>query len=287
MVFAAASLFLTVAYGLLSKKILTNKEGDLDPIAYASAVFIFVGFLTMAIYILNGIVSPDFQSLLNPKILFLLILNLVFYTIAPSFYYHALKNLPFSLITIIYSLSGFMAFVVGAFLKVNTFDITGLFGSLLIIFSVILVTLRGNEIKKSRFLLFAFIATIVYSLAAVMDSQLLSYFSTSFYLSLTFGIPGFLLLLFNRISWQKIRKPYQKGNYLVVITYGLFVAASFYSVFQAYRIGGTAAQVYSLLALEAVVAVIAAAVFLDERKNLPLKVIAAIIAGLGVYLLAV
>ncbi len=132
-----------------------------------------------------------------------------------------------------------------------------------------------------------FSACISYAIAAVLDHQLIAHFSDSLYIALTFGIPGILLLPLNLLSLKKIKQPYKKGNFKIVILNAIPIALSFFFTFQAYHLGGSAGQVYSVLSMEAIVAVIAAAIFLNDRKNLPLKILAATIAGLGVYLLAV
>ena len=100
-------------------------------------------------------------------------------------------------------------------------------------------------------------------------------------------IPGILLLPLNLLSPKKIIQPYRKKNLRLVVISALPIALSFFFTFRAYHFGGTAGQVYSVLSLEAVITVIAAAIFLKERQDLILKALAAIVAGLGVYLLAV
>src|SRR3989344_3905593 len=141
LIFSFAALLLTVSYGLVSKKALNNEEKNLDSIAYASATFIIVGIVTLLISFLTDFSTNDFLALVDPNIAGLLILNLLFYTIAPSFYYPALKKLPLSIVIIIYSLSGFFTFIIGTLFNQNSFTYASLFGSLLIFLSVIIVTL--------------------------------------------------------------------------------------------------------------------------------------------------
>ncbi len=283
--FSFASLILTVTNGLVAKLSLNNKKSNLDPVAFASATFTLIGVTTFVIYIATNPSVTDLQSLFNLKLFLLLGVNLIFYTISPSLYFPSLKNLPLSVVTIVYSLSGFFAYIIGSILKVNTITLIGTIGSILIITSVVLVSFNSLDLKASRYLPLVFLATLIYSLAANIDQQLLSHFSTIFYMSVTFGIPGLLLPIINRTSWKKIKQPYIRGNYLSVFLYSLFISTSFYTIFLAYKFGGSAAKVYSVLAIEAVATVIASAIFLNERKNLFLKIIAAIIAGLGIYLL--
>lgn len=286
LVLSAAALFLAVAYGLISKKVLSDKVANLDPIAFASAMFVFVGVTTFILYLIRGVAPSDIDNLKNPSTALLLAVNLILYTLAPSLYYRALKNLPLSIITIIYSLSGFFALLIQTILGYKSFIFSGLLGSVLVILSVAIVSLKSAEIKFSRPLLLTLLATIIYALTAVIDTQLTVKFTLNFYLSVAFGICGLLILPINLIPWKKIIAPYRLIHYKTVILNGTFQAVSFFFIFRAYKAGGSAAQVYSLLALETVLTVLAAALFLSERRDLPLKISAGLIASLGVYLLA-
>ncbi len=109
--FAFTALLLTVGYGLISKKILTDKEG-IDPIALASSMFILIGVVFTLFYFIHGVLPSDILAFNNPKIIALLILNLIVYTISPTFYFRVLKQLPVSIITIVYSFTGLIALVV-------------------------------------------------------------------------------------------------------------------------------------------------------------------------------
>ncbi len=284
-VFAIISLLLTVSYGLVAKKALGNQKTNFDPIAYASAMFVFVGAITLILWFFSGKVHQDIASLSDPKIATLAAIVVVIYSLAPSLYYRALKKLPFSIITIVYSLSGLFAFFIGLVFKINTFNFLALLGSVLIISSVVLISFKSSEIKASRYLLLMFLATFFYSLAAIVDSQLVSHFSSSFYISLTFGAPGILILLINFVSPKKIVEPYKRKNYFPIALNASIVGFSYLFIFNAYHAGGSAAQIYSILAMEAILSVIFAAIFLKERKDLFLKLVAAIIAGIGVYFL--
>ena len=76
-VLAAISLLLTISYGIVVKGTLNNKKTDYDPIAYASAMFIFVGLAALVIWLFSGTISRDLASLLDPKIGLLTLINVV------------------------------------------------------------------------------------------------------------------------------------------------------------------------------------------------------------------
>lgn len=284
LIFTFISLFLTVAYGLIAKSAL-SRSSNLDPIAYASAMFLFVGVITFIIYLIQGVSPTEISFISNPKMLLLLGTNLIIYTIAPSLYYRAVKNLPFSIVAIVYSLSGLFAILIELIFRISTFSLPVLIGSTLIVASVVLVSFKNEELSKKKYLLAAILATLFYSFAAILDHQLSAGLNSSLYMSLTFGIPAFLILLFNRTPLSKIKETYRIDNYKFAAINGFMIATSFYFIFQAYKYGGSASHVYSVLSLDAVLTVLAAAIFLRERNNLLIKFIAAVIASFGVYLL--
>jgi drug/metabolite transporter (DMT)-like permease len=286
LLFCFLSIAFTAAYSLVSKKILSHSE-DHHPIAYASALFGAVSMFSIVAYILSGVHINDFASLASPQVLAILSINVLCYTLAPSVYYRALKYLPISEVTILYAQTGIYILVLGLLLGTESFLISRLVGGILIIGSVVGLTLKTGNWKNSVYTKLMILATIIYAIASVTDQQIIShrYFPTLLFQAINFGLPALLILVFNPQSRQHLKKIYSKKLYPIVLLNGAFFFVSFFAIFKAYSSGGAASQVAFVLSTETIIMVILAALFLKERRNLLLKLAAAAVCGLGVFLL--
>ena len=285
--------FLTVVSSiglvLISKKVL-NDEGDHDPIAYAGVSFLIVAVYASIFYAVTSYTPSDFKNLLNPSFIPILAFDFIAYAIAPSLYWRVLKKLPASEVQILYTLVGMFALFIATFVGTEVFHITWLLGGALILAAVALITKQEGKWNIGKYALLLIFSTVVYGAAVVADNYIITrqLFTIPFFEILQFGIPAILLFLINPKSPGKIGKMLRHKKVLLP----LFVASFFFFlnylfVFQAYKSGGAASQVNMFLAVETVAFVVFAAVFLKEREKLWLKIIASILATVGVILLSV
>lgn len=286
-IYCFIAILFTVTYSLISKKILSHKD-DHDPVAYASTLFVGVAGYSFIFYLISGAQSSDFANLLSSQVLPILILNVVLYSIAPSLYYRALKRLPASEVTILYALTGIYTLILGVTLGMETFFMIRLVGAIFILLSTVLVSFKEGKWKINKYMGMMFVATLVYAAAAITDKIIISkeYFSLLFFQTLSFGIPSILILLINPKSIKYLPKVYRKRTLFTVFLNALFFFISFFAIYNAYKVGGDTSQVNLVMSTETVAMVIFAAIFLNERKHLFLKIIAAISATVGIYLLA-
>ncbi|PWU24181.1 hypothetical protein C5B42_00365 [Candidatus Cerribacteria bacterium 'Amazon FNV 2010 28 9'] len=288
LIFSIISILFTVTYGLISKSILSKNE-NFDPIPYAFVLFTSVSIYSFILYFLHPIQVFNIQALANPQFLQYFIPVCLLYAAAPSLYYRVLKHLPISEVTILYALTGIYALFFGLAIHSELFSLFRIFGALFIFVSVLLVSLHGKKARFNRYFWMMVVATLLYAIAAMIDNKIVEshFIDTTLYQALNFGIPAFILLLLNPRNAKDVSKII-KNKTTLIHTYvnGLFFFFSFFFIFKAYEAGGYASQVNLVLSTETIVTVIFAAFFLKERKYLNVKIIAALFATLGVYLLS-
>jgi drug/metabolite transporter (DMT)-like permease len=284
--FCFISIVFNVTYSLVSKKIL-NSEVDHNPIAYASALFGSVALFSFIAYFIRGPQLSDILSFTSPYVLSILFINIFCYTLAPTLYYQALKHLPISEVTILYSLTSIYILLFGVLLGTEIFVLSRFVGGMFIISSVIALTLKSGKWKSSVHTKMMVFATFLYAIAAITDKQIISnrYFTPLFFQTINFGLPSLFLLIFNAESRKHLKKIYNKAVYPKVVLNGAFFFVSFYTIYRAYSSGGEASQVAFVLSTETIVMVLVAALFLKERQHLFLKTVTAVVCALGVYLL--
>jgi drug/metabolite transporter (DMT)-like permease len=287
LLFAIISISFSVTYSLISKKLLTKDE-ESHPIAFASSSFLIVAIYSGILYLLNGPDANDFRNLSDPALLPLLAINLLAYSIAPSFYWRALKYLPVSEVGILYSLTGFYALFLGVALGKEEFSVARLLGGLLIIAAIALVSLKKQPWSTGKYFLMLVVATAFYAIAIVTDKAIIDTgkLSPIFFQMLNFGIPAIIVLVINRVKWSDIKPVWSRSSVPLICINALFFFFSVFTIYKAYEAGGEASQVNLVVATEVVILVTISSVLLDERKNLLKKVIAAILAMIGIYLIS-
>lgn len=289
LLFALLAVGFTVIYEVFTKKALTT-EDDHDPVAYASSLFAVVAGVSFIAYLFSGVHASDFNALLNPQLLLILPINLLMYSIAPSLYWRALKKLPASEVAILYDLTSFYIFIFGITLGTEKFQLVRLLGGIFIVGSAIILGVKtqwAGKFRVNKYFLMMMVATVLYAFAALTDNAIISkhYLSPLFFQVLNFGVPAGLILLLNPKSRSHLHKVYNPRVFKFTAVYGLLFFGSFWAIFQAYAAGGDTSEVNFVLASGTIAMVLAAALFLNERKYLVLKVICAVLTFVGIYLL--
>ena len=287
LLFCFIAVFVGVIYGLVSKKILIHSD-DYDPVAYASIAFVTVSCYSFLLYLIFGLHWTDFKAIFRPDVFPLLLLDVICYTIAPSLYYRSLKHLPASETSILYTLTGVYTLAIGVTLGLELFYPIRFLGIISILLAVILITFKEGVWKMNKYTWFMVVGMCFYAIAALTDKIIVSrgYFSLLFFQTLNFGLPAFLLLCMNPKSIPHLKTVYSNRKTLSFIWLnGILFLVSTFSIFNAYKYGADASQVVIILSKETVIMVIFAAIFLKETKHLFLKLIAAVFATLGIYLL--
>ncbi len=290
LLFALLSVGFATTYGLISKKMLNNDD-DHDPIAYASSLFSVVAVCSLIAYLFTGLQTSDLAVFTKPDVLILLAANLFFYTVAPSFYWRALKHLPASEVSILYDLTTVYIFIFGVKVGTEMFSTTRMLGGLLIVSASILLgwyTQKKNSFRVNRYFVMLMISTILYAFAALTDNAIIArgYLSPLFFQTLSFGIPSLLVLLINHRSIPHLKRIYQPRVYKFVLLNGLFFFGSFWSIYHAYAVGGVTSEVNFAISSETILTVILASLLLKEREHMYLKIICGVLVTLGVFLLS-
>lgn len=214
---------------------------------------------------------------------------MIVYAIAPSLYWRVLKKLPASEVQILYTLVGMFALFIGTFIGTEVFHVNRLIGGVLIISAVVLVTKQKGHWKLGKYALMLILSTVIYGAAVVADNYIItrSFFTIPFFEIVQFGIPGILLFFVNPKTIRRVKGVIlHKKTITTMLLTSFFFFLNYLFIFKAYKDGGAASQVNMFFSIETVITVIFAALFLRERNRLVLKIIASLLATVGVILLS-
>ena len=288
--FVFLALITSILSPLFSKSVLKPKSAH-DPMAYASISFFLTSIYALVFYLLTSYHIQDFMILRNPYVLLLLFLDIFVWALGSCFYYPPYKHLPLSETTIASSLEGFFALIFGLLLfHTETFNILRLLGGALVIFSVAIVSQEKGKWKFNTFTLLFLVATLLFGLGAVVDNTIIAhkFFSSVIFLMIfNFGITAFVVALFKPHTIKRLHTIYtDKKAVLAVILSSFTTGLSFFFIYNAYRLHIVASQVQLLLSTQTVFIVLLGFLLFKEKANLRKKLLAGVIAMIGIYLVS-
>lgn len=287
-------IFLALATTVMSVtflKTVLKPETQHDAVAYGVITFLLGGSYAALFYVLTGFNIRDFAALARPEVAILVALDIFVWALSFRIAFPSYKHLPVSETTIFSALEGLFALIFGALLfHTDKFYATRVLGAALILAAIALVSQEKGKWRFNKYTLGLILATILIGLATVLDNVIVarSYFtSIAFFLALNFGIPPLIALALRPKTLGLLPTIYKhrKAMIAVVVT-SITSISSFVLVYNAYQRHVVASQSYLILSSQAVVVVLIGALFLKERQRLPLKILAACIAGVGVFLIA-
>jgi len=207
---------------------------------------------------------------------------LFFYGLNERFRFLISKILEASIYSIISNITIIIAFSISFFLYEESLTVTKLLGSILIFFSLILV----SELKKSKISskgIFLGVVTSIYlGIAMSLDKKGAIFFNPETYNILLWLIP-FFVLYFPGIKIKEIKAEFKQFSWKIILL-AFFNFVGFYLGLKAFLLA-EATKVIPVIQLSTIMTVIAGIFLLKEKNNLFKKIIAGIIAVIGVFLL--
>lgn len=255
------------------------KEENSDPFA-GSIIFqlilaILTGFFALMV---KGINIPSFN------LLGYFVISTIFYGLGTLSYFKAIKTIEASESTILASIGSIATLITAYLFLGERLNFQQLIGVFFVILSVIAISLK-RELKFNQGTIFSVAGTIFYGLAITNDVYILRSFDALSYVPIMSLLPGIFILLVKPSSIKSIIKTIKQPTMKPLILYCFFYAIQAITYYAALERGALASQMTLIYKSEIFVTVILAAIFLQERSNLKRKLLATILATIGVYLL--
>jgi len=262
------------------------REKKSDPFVYSFFFQLFCSILIFAFAFARGFVPLPFQELaIN------FFLEAILYGLFAIFIFKALKMAEASEVTILQTSSSVWTILVGILFLGETFSLIKTLG-VLFIFSAIVAVSIGQKTKAffriTRGGRYALLAALAIGLAFANDAVILrapGVEAVSF-TAVAFFLPSLFILL---ISPKRIIKGIsgflKPSTVLKMGLLGIFYSTSAITAYLSYQIGGNVSQISPISQSRVVLIVILAIFFLNERKNIALKLLSAALVTVGVILL--
>jgi drug/metabolite transporter (DMT)-like permease len=280
--YASSSIAFFSVMNLLQRRIAVDSKYT----RAASVVFnVFGAMLAVILFFLLG----GYRNFILPRNY----LAWVFMFIAALFYglyergrFVSAKLLDASTLSVVAYVSLVVAFIGSLFLYNETLTLAKVFGSLLIVISLILVSIQNNVRKKitlKGILICVGIFTFL-GLAWMLDKKGATFFEPNTYSIFVWTVP-LAIIYFPYVKTRELVYELRLSSWRFVILAGLNVVG-YYLQLQALKMAD-ATRVIPLIQLSTLVTVILGILLLGEKDNIWRKIIAAIIGLAGAYILIV
>jgi len=258
------------------------KDEKSDAFAYSFVFQILCSILIGIVAAINGFSMPPLQGIwIN-----ILIMSF-FYAAGTYFLFKAFQKSPASEVVIVFSTRAIWTILTASIFLGETLNPEKIMGALLIFAGVFLVSLNG-AVKKGAGagIVYALAAAFFWGTAFTNDGYVLRYADMLSYSVIAFFFPAVALLAMRPKLLFEL-KPIFNFSFLRKMT----VLCVFYSIatvadYHAITIGADVSQLGPILQSAIVLTVILAAIFLGERDNLIKKILAALIATVGVVMVS-
>lgn len=177
----------------------------------------------------------------------------------------------------------FLIFAGFLFFK-EKFILTKFIGALLIVFSNILIFYKKNSLKENKYTIYGLLAALCSTIAAFIDVSYSKEFNLPVYVAFTLLVPSVLIMLFDRIKFNDLKKEFANNKKLIILLASLSSSLMLILKLYAYDIGKVMI-VAPLCSLTVILNVLIGYIFLKERNNLVKKVIASILIIIGLILI--
>ncbi|MDE6141002.1 MAG: EamA family transporter [Bacilli bacterium] len=214
----------------------------------------------------------------------LLLLACIFYALSDRMNTTVRSGLEASTFGIILQVSTVFMTLAGLFFFKEPFVLKKMIGAIMIILSNVLVFYQKGKGKINKYVIMGIFSNLAYAFALFLDVNISDSFNLAIYVAITLIVPAVFIIIGERIKFKDIINEYKIGDkapiFITSIGWGLMI------IFQlmAFKLGDVT-TISPLLSLTVIGNVIIGYLFLNEKDNLPKKIIAAIMIIISILLI--
>jgi drug/metabolite transporter (DMT)-like permease len=210
-------------------------------------------------------------------------LSVVLWALVDAFLFSAFKYEEVSVLAAIFPLNFVFTFVISVAFFQAGIKLTLVVGFLIIMAASLLIGLYHTRFRLSKGMVFAFLYSFFLGTALGLNSEVVKSFSIPPYMFAAFLFPAAAnLLLFLRPKVAELRYELQV-QWKKILLNAAVMDASFFFLLKAFQLGNVP-QVVALSASSTLLTALIGIVLLKEDKHRTLKIVAAVLATLGVVL---
>lgn len=280
LILALISVF-TVSIATVLERVLL-KEDDSDPIGYGIVFQFLLGSIVLVFaLLLHKFVPPDISG----STPFRFIISAILWAGTTAFGFKAIKHLSAAEVTILTSSSTVISIFLSLIFLNEVFDFNVALGTFLVLLSIFIVNSEKLAFRSKQGIGFALLSALCAGTAVVNDAVILNSYEVFSYVAIMSFLPGVVLILLFPKKLKQAKKLALSKTSRLMFVFSLFYAIQAVTYYLSYQSGAPISHLSPITKSSIILTVIFAAVFLNEKKNLPKKVLASIIVTVGVLLL--
>jgi uncharacterized membrane protein len=225
-----------------------------------------------------------FSVKVNPHVLLLFALSMTLWALVDAFLFSAFKYEEASVLAAIFPLNFVVTFAISVVFFSSVISSMVIFGFLLIMTASLMIGMYKTNFRPSKGIVFAFLYSFCTGAALGVDSGVIKHFSIPPYMLAAFLFPAIInLFIFLRPKRSEMQYELKK-QWKMILLNAAAMDASYFFPLKAFQLGNVP-QIVSLSASSTLLTALAGIVFLKEKENITIKIIAAVLATLGVVLI--
>ena len=210
-------------------------------------------------------------------------LSIILWALVDAFLFSAFKYEEASILSAIFPLNFVFTFVISVVFFHSVIKPTIVVGFLIIMLASLLVGLYHTRFRPSKGIIFGLLYSYFLGLALGFNSEVVKSFSIPPYMFAAFLFPAIAnQLIFLRPKSAELRYEL-KMQWKKILLNAAVMDASFFFLLKAFQLGNVP-QVVALTASSTLLTALAGVVILKEDKHTSLKIIAAVLATVGLIL---
>jgi uncharacterized membrane protein len=271
----------SVAIADISQRVSLRGQSPLSSITNNFIVWNGIGFLSLIYFLLSGQAVPTIPA----SFLYQLIPIAILYFLGGSFYYQSFKSNSVSISAVLAMISSVITTGLGIMLYQESANPYKFLGSIIVIFAIILVNFKKGA-KLDKYNIYALLGGIFYGFAYTLDKHFVISTSPDFYQMVLCFAVGISSLIFSPKTIITETKLFHRGLIFSILSsiFFFFLYQKFY--FLAYTAGGEVGRIDVLNNTTIFIVIFLEFILLKEKNNLNKKIIPAILAVIGVAILA-
>lgn len=214
------------------------------------------------------------------EIIFITFLGSILYAIFDRFEFFAAKEIEASTLAIIFRITPIATLISSIIFLNEVASLNKLLGTALIIIGNIIVITGPKSIKFNRGLLFAIIASISLGLAYTIDKKVAVFYPLAVYSFISYFFPPMYNLLIPPLSLKVIKDEIKAASWRIWAL-GVVGIGGYSSLIYAFS-KADVSQVIPISTTSSILTVIAGTIILKERTHILRKILAVLIAFIGV-----
>lgn len=274
--FVVLSMLFSVVTGLLTRILAVKSD---DPRAFSFAYNIIAALIALVIFL------PQIGNLnvhLTHSVILLIFISTFLYGVFERSQFYARKYIEASTFAILFRSSVFITFITSILFLGESFTIKKILGATLIITANILLAYKKGALKFEAAWIYVIIPALSLGLVRTVDKKITSSFPAEIYNVIVWIFPLVYIFL-PSISMRSIKKEINQGSWKIFLT-AFANVLTFYFLLKAFSLY-EASRIVLITSTESIFLVLSGVILLKERSQLPQKIIAALIAFVGILLI--